>query len=74
MNNLILKLKNAWKSWTVWFNGIVVTVLAFLEYSNTAFPLLQQYLPSDIYGKAMLFIAVVNLFLRFKTTQSLATK
>jgi len=74
MKNLILKIKNSWKSLTIWFNGLIVTGLAFIEYSNTAFPLLQPYLPSEHYGKAMLVIAGINLFLRFKTSQSLADK
>lgn len=67
-------IKGMWKSWTVWFNGVIVALIALLPQLQDALPQLAPYVSPEIYKNATLFIVVVNLCLRFKTSTSLAAK
>lgn len=63
------KLCKAHKSWTVWFN-MLVSLIAFLADNISV---LKEYLPSNL-AWIIGIIAIVNLFLRFKTVNDLAHK
>jgi hypothetical protein len=69
-----LHLKGALRSWTIHFNVWIAAVWAALPTLQEWFPQLQNYLPAKGYQYAMGLIILGNLILRFKTTQSLATK
>ena len=68
------KLKNAWRSTTIWFNGVMATAMVVLPVAQDAFPQLQEYVPSNVYKLAMGAVIVANILLRFKTTTDLAEK
>lgn len=72
--NVIDKLKNSWKSWTIWFNGLMTTIVVALPSVQDAFPQIQSYLPANIYKYAMGALVAGNILLRFKTNKSLADK
>lgn len=69
---MIDKLKGAWKSWVIWFNGLAAAVLALLPMLQDALPAIQQYVP-DIRWAAV-GIIVANIALRFKTKTALENK
>lgn len=71
---MILKLKGAWRSLTIWFNGVVAVVVPGLPMLQDAFPQLQPLVPDHLYRYALALVIVANIALRFKTTQDLATK
>jgi len=71
---MIDKIKNAWKSWTIWFNGVATAIVLGLPSAQDAFPQLQAYLPANVYKYAMAALVVGNILLRFKTNKSLADK
>jgi hypothetical protein len=68
------KIKNAWKSWTIWFNSSVAGVSLALPMLQDSFPQLQPYIPVDTFKYVMAALIIGNIFLRFKTTTSLAQK
>lgn len=68
------KIKGMLKSWTIWFNGVVVTIVAGMPLLQDMLPQFAPLLSPGIYKNVTLFVVLVNLFLRFKTRQSLAEK
>lgn len=68
------KLRGALKSWTVWFNALMATAIPFLDYAQDQIPSLSGLVPSDFYRYVLGAVVVANLFLRFKTDRSLASK
>jgi len=68
------KLKNAWRSWTIWFNSIIGSVMTLLPVAQDSFPQIQAYIPPHVYQWVMGIIVVGNIILRFKTTLDLANK
>lgn len=68
------KIKGMWKSWTVWFNGAAVTIVAGLPLLQDSLPQLAPLVSAAVYKNVTLFVVLVNLFLRFKTNKSLADK
>jgi K+ transporter len=74
MNNLKAKLANIHKSWTLWFNGVAMSVITSLPLLADQMPQLQPYIPDNLYKNGMLALGVVNIMLRFKTSKSLADK
>ena len=68
------KLKNSWKSWTIWFNGLLTTLLFSAPLLQEQLPQLQEYVGADVY-KQLMFVAIIgNIFLRFKTNKALDEK
>jgi hypothetical protein len=67
-------LKNAWKSWTVWFNAVVMPLVLFIPDAIAYFPQLKPYLPERFYAYCMAAMLVGNLLLRFKTSTPLKDK
>ena len=62
------------KSWVMWFNGIMLSIMPAFEYAATNYPNLHEYIPDNIYKHVGLFIVGVNMALRFKTTKPLKDK
>ena len=66
--------KQAWKSFTILFNGVVATVAITLPQVISEFPQLQEYMSEPSYKTWMLIMMVGNFILRFKTTKALKHK
>ena len=74
MNRLLGKVKNMWRSWTIWFNGVGIAIIGFWPDLVSNFPTLQGYVSEGVFKGAMGAILMINLILRFKTTKDLADK
>jgi hypothetical protein len=74
MRTIIDKLKGAWRSVTIWFNGLLLASLPLYDAFKDSLPDMQEYLPGDIYKWVGVAVVVVNLALRFKTKTDLAHK
>jgi hypothetical protein len=68
------KLKNAWKSWTIWLNALALAAMGTLPDVLASFPQLQGYLPENIYRTGMGVLIGLNILLRFKTSAPLNAK
>ena len=74
MMKLKLRLKNAWRSMTIWFNGVAASILTVLPVAQEQLPQLQSYLPANFYQWMMGLVIAANIVLRFKTSSDLADK
>lgn len=68
------KLKNSWKSWTIWFNGVSATVILGLPQAVDAIPQLEQYVSHQVYQIIGSIVVGANILLRFKTNKPLDEK
>ena len=69
------KLWGALQSTVIWFNGVVMAVVPFLDYLQYQIPTVQAVLPENLYGWAFGSVAIANMFIRFfKTKQALEAK
>lgn len=71
---MIEKLKGTWRSWTIWFNGLMAVVIPGLPMLQDSFPQLQPFIPGNLYQYLGGVIVAANIVLRFKTNKSLADK
>lgn len=71
---LKLKLKSAWKSWTIRANAAFGLVLGALPMLQDSFPAMQPYIGANAYKYAMGVIIAANILLRFKTSAGLEQK
>ena len=67
-------LKGAIRSWTIWFNAALASLLGVLPLTVEIIPVLQDYLPASIYQYLALIVVIGNIVLRFRTTQPLSVK
>ena len=71
-------IKKLVKSWTLWFNSAVATLIAFVEFGlpqlAASLPMLQGMIPANFYATLLIGSTVVNILLRFKTSTSLKDK
>lgn len=74
MKTIIDKLKGAWRSFTIWFNALLLAALPLYEAAKESLPDLQGYLPPDLYKWVGVAVVVGNILLRFKTRTDLAHK
>jgi len=69
------RLKNAWKSFTIWFNGVALAVLPIVDGLKDFMPQIQDYIDDGIFKKTMLVLIICgNILIRFKTATDLADK
>lgn len=68
------KLAGAKRSATIWFNGITGTVVMGLPMLQDNLPQVREYVPMDYFKWVMGAVIVINILLRFKTTQPLENK
>lgn len=73
-DQLKAKLRGAWRSWTIWFNGLLLAVMPFIDNLKDAIPQLESYLDAAIYKNVMLAVVAVNIALRMKTSKPLQEK
>jgi hypothetical protein len=78
MQTFWLKLQGAYRSTVLWFNGVILAAMPFIDNIVQAvkdnLPVVSQYLTADILKGAAIFILLANIALRFKTKQDLAQK
>ena len=69
------KIHGARKSITIWFNGVALTLVPFIDQAKDLVPQLEQYLDDHLFKKLMLGVIIAgNLLLRFKTNSDLQDK
>lgn len=71
---MLAQLKNSWKSFTIWFNGIIGSLLAGYELFKDDLVQVQQYLTPENWKRLAVAMVVLNIALRFKTSKPLAEK
>lgn len=74
LRKLRAKLRGMLKSWTIWINGLLAAAPAALDYASMQLPLLNAYLPPNLYSWAFGAVIAANIALRFKTTKPLEEK
>lgn len=72
------KIRGAFKSLTIWVNGILLSIFPFANDITSGIqenlPQLGQYLPENIFKTLGLAVVVFNIWLRVRTTHSLEAK
>jgi len=71
---LLEDLKRVHRSWTIWVNGAILTILEAIPYAQDAFPQLEGYLSPEFYKQGMTALIVANIILRFKTKSAIKDK
>ena len=74
MQKIIATVRGSFKSFTMWFNGVMASVLAAFPVLHDSLPQLSDYLTQDIYKKLMAVTIVGNIILRVKTNKALHEK
>lgn len=74
LSGLFADIKSAYKSLTIWVNGIVLTAISLLPLAQDYAPQLKEYISDDLYKQMMLILIVANIALRFKTSSALRDK
>lgn len=71
-------MKSWFKSWTIRFNTATAVAIAFAEFAvpqlSASLPMMREFVPPEMYGKLFLGVAVVNILLRFRTTQAVTLR
>lgn len=62
------------RSWTIWFNSVLGTLLAFWPYLADNITTLQPYMSLTVYHWLGGILVAGNLALRFKTNNALKDK
>lgn len=74
MHTFIAKLKNAWRSKTIWFNALMVALPSLLDQLSGVMPNLQPYMPANVFQAVTVSLIVGNVLLRFITRLPLEAK
>lgn len=74
METIKLKLAGALRSFTVWFNTVLLVLLPIVEIAKETLPELEEFLTPGVYRTIGLVVVVANILLRFRTTQPLEMK
>lgn len=67
-------LRRAFKSWTVNWGVLLVFVGYFNDNIEQVLPFIKQYIPNDKVGLFVMFVGLVVVALRIKTTKPLSEK
>ena len=67
-------LRGSLKSFTIWFNGIVGTLLAAVPILQSSLPDLAAMMPADSYKLLASALVIGNILLRIKTSTGLPDK
>ena len=68
------KLRGAWKSLTIWLNGILLAAFPLVGMVKENLPDIGQYLDPALFKWLGLAVVVMNIVLRFRTKSDLADK
>jgi hypothetical protein len=71
---VLLLVQGAFKSWTMWINGVILALPQILDNVEVLRPILQDLLPENYYAKLLLWLPAINMLLRIKTASSLIAK
>jgi hypothetical protein len=71
---MLNKLRNAWRSKTIWFNTVLLSLLPIFEVALQLTPQIREFLPEDVYKVIGLVAVVGNTVLRFMTSKPLEAK
>jgi hypothetical protein len=74
MSTFTAKIAGMRKSAVIWVNGLLLAALPVVDYAKDNLPQLADYLSPDLYKRVGLAVVVLNILLRFRTSQSLADK
>lgn len=74
METIKARLRGMWKSLTIWFNGVLATVMAALPVLQDSIAQVREFVTADTYKALALALVVGNVLLRFRTTKDLADK
>jgi hypothetical protein len=74
MQKFIDKLKNAWRSKTIWFNTVVGLGLLYSDQILQLLPQLQPVLGAQHFQTILTAVTVANVVLRFVTQHPLEAK
>ena len=74
LNRLVRWFKGAVKSWTIWVNSAVATLIFALPEIERILPSLTDYLPANHYKWLAISVVVSNILLRAKTNKPLSEK
>ena len=67
-------MKAYWKSLTIWFNGVLLTLVEAVPMLAEQLPAMKAYLPDDIYRWAFLVLVVGNLLIRARTNTAIGVR
>ena len=62
------------RSWTVWFNGLLLATLPLFEMVLAVMPQLHELLPDNVYKTVGIVAVAGNILLRFKTNNAIKDK
>ena len=69
------KLQGALQSTVMWFNGLVMGFVPFIDYLQYQLPAVQAVVPDHLYSWAFGSVAITNMIIRFfKTKNALEDK
>lgn len=63
-----------WKSLTLWFNGVVLTIVETVPLLVDQLPAMKAYLPDNIYKWAFITLVLGNAVIRARTNTALGLK
>ncbi len=68
------KLTGARRSFTIIANLVLLSMLSGLPYALESLPLLQEFLPDNVYKSIGFIIVVLNIAIRFRTDKCLSER
>lgn len=72
------QIRGAARSWTIWFNGLLLAMLPFatdiLILLPQLLPEVKPYMPANAYEFMGKVVVIGNILLRFRTKSSLSSK
>ncbi len=74
INSLYDKLVGCKRSFTIWFNSLLLAAIPLISYAQDNLTQLKDIIPDNFYHYALIAVAVGNLVLRFKTNSDLKNK
>lgn len=67
-------LQGALRSWTMWFNALMINLVWILPALESALPELKSLMPENQFAYIVVILGIGNKILRMKTSMSLADK
>lgn len=74
MQQIIPYLRGAVRSWTIWVNSVLLTLVLAAPLLQDTLPTIKPFVSEKGFGHLTMIVILLNLALRVKTNQSLSTK
>lgn len=68
------EVKAWWRSWTIRINAALAALPMLIDQLQQQLPTMQQYIPTNLYGRLFVASVLLNLLLRIKTKQGIGLK